>query len=280
MKNIYLLITIIFMGLNLLAQHNDNEPLEVFNEKDGKGNTVVFAKNNYWCDESVIIEFKVLKNMKVDVELPFEIVVPPKTEKIKLFTISLENPIKESAMSYVVSNCHGNIFKEEYNENEPYFLPYEEGKEFTLDQGYGGSFSHYLANKQNALDFNLPVGTLITASRSGVVVSVKDDSDKHGKSIKYISYGNFITIYHGDGTFSDYYHIQKDGSKVKIGDTVSAGQVIALSGNTGWTSGPHLHFQVYKYSENMEMKTIKTKFLQEDGKLIYLKQTNKYTSFR
>jgi len=53
MRKIYLLITIVLVGLNLLAQHNDNEPLEIFNEKDDKGNTVVYAKNNYWCDESV-----------------------------------------------------------------------------------------------------------------------------------------------------------------------------------------------------------------------------------
>ena len=73
--------------------------------------------------------------------------------------------------------------------------------------------------------------------------------------------------------------MQKDGAKVKEGDKIETGQIIALSGNTGWASGPHLHFQVYIYSENMEMQTIKTKFLQEDGALIYLKVKNKYVSF-
>lgn len=279
MKKYTILILILFVGLNFLAQHNDNEPLEVFSEKDAEGNTVVYAKNNYWCDESLIIEFRILKNMQVDVDLPFQTVVPPQTKKIKLFTISLIKSNKESSMSFVSASCHGNIFKEDYSSSETYLLPYQKGKTYRLDQGYGGKFSHYMANKQYALDFNLPLGTPIAASRSGVVVNVKDNDSKHGKTIKFINYGNYITIYHSDGTFADYFHIQKEGSKVKVGDKVLAGQVIALSGSTGWTSGPHLHFQVYIYSENMNVKTIKTQFLQEDGKLIYLKEKENYTAY-
>lgn len=278
MKKEILLLIIVVGFTSLFAQHNDNEPLEVFSEKDDKGTTVVFVKNNYLCDESVVIDFSVLKNMEVDVELPFEIVVPAETEKLKLFTIRVINSKKESALGYIVKSCHGNIFEEKYEVDYPYLLPYQKGASYRLDQGYGGAFSHYLTNKKNALDFNMPSGTSICAARGGVVLKVKDVDSKHGKTIKYLPYGNYITIYHKDGTFADYFHIQKEGSKVEVGDNVVAGQVIALSGNTGWTSGPHLHFQVYIYDENMDAKTIKTQFLQEEGELIYLKSGEEYES--
>ena len=280
MKKINISITFLIFSFIGIAQHNNNEPLEIFSEKDTDGNTVVYAKNNYWCHESLIIEFRVLKNMVLDVELPYQTVIAPQTKKIKLFTISLKNKAKESAMSYVTHNCHGNIFKSAYKENEVYLLPYTKGAIFVLEQGYGGSFSHYMKDDQYALDFNLPLSTPVTASRSGVVISVKENSSKHGKKVKYVEYGNYVTIYHGDGTFADYFHIAQNGSKVKVGDQIEAGQIIALSGNTGWTSGPHLHFQVYVYTENMQSKTIKTMFLQKDGQLIYLKEKDSYEAYQ
>ncbi|WP_309997394.1 M23 family metallopeptidase [Chryseobacterium sp. 2987] len=48
-----------------------------------------------------------------------------------------------------------------------------------------------------------------------------------------------------DGTFAQYYHLKENGVKVNLGDQVKKGDVIALSGNTGWCNGPHLHFVCY-----------------------------------
>ena len=113
-------------------------------------------------------------------------------------------------------------------------------------------------------------GTTICAARDGIVIDVKEDSNKGGKTIKFQEYGNYITIYHKDGTMANYYHLQKNGSKVKVGDKVKAGDEIALSGNTGWSSGPHLHFQVYSFNEDMEVKSIPTKFKQKENKAVTL----------
>jgi len=280
MKKVYLLLLIVIVTSYCFSQNDDNEPFEIFNERNEDGSVVVFAKNNYLCDESVIIDFSVLKNMQTDVELPFKTIVSAKTKKVKLFTITVINKKKESNLSYVSKNCHGNIFYGKHNDEYIYLLPYQEGETYSLDQGYGGKFSHYIKNKKYGLDFNMPNATPICAARGGIVIAVKDDSNKRGKSIKYKGYGNYITIYHDDGSFSDYYHLQKGGSRVMVGDQVDAGQVIALSGNTGWTSGPHLHFQVYLYNKNMEVETIKTKFLIEKEVGIFLKEKGKYTAVR
>ena len=79
-----------------------------------------------------------------------------------------------------------------------------------------------------------------------------------------MKFNNKLIIYHSDGSFVEYTHIKKNGAIVNVGDTVKAGQEIALSGNTGWSTGPHLHLVVF-YQKMGKRKTIATKFLIDDG---------------
>jgi len=281
MKNILLILSIFLTSLGI-AQNSINEPFEVYNIRNEEdGSRVIYAKNNYWCDESVILDFNTLKNMKADVELPFKGVVPANVKEFKLLTLTIKDPTKESKFGFITNYCHGNIYKGHPNDTIVYIIPYQEGEKHPIGQAYGGKFSHYMKGQTHALDFNMDKGTSVCAARGGVVIDVKDNSSRHGKTIDFQEYGNYITIYHADGTMANYFHIQKDGSKVKVGDKVKAGQVIALSGNTGWSSGPHLHFQVFYYNEDMEVHSIPTKFLQEDGKAIVLEKSKKgFVSFR
>lgn len=84
----------------------------------------------------------------------------------------------------------------------------------------------------------MPIGTEILAARDGKVVEVLDSVD----GIGFVS--NFISIEHEDGARSTYAHIQKGGARVKVGDSIRQGQVIALSGMVGQTIFPHVHFYV------------------------------------
>ena len=281
MKFQLLLLFIVFTTFGF-AQKKKEKPFKVYNVRSEEdGSTVIYADNNYFCDESVVIKFSALKNMKADVELPFKGVIPPGVKKYKLLTLTIKDLTKESQLGYITKYCHGNIFKDYKKDTSVYLIPYREDEQHSVGQGYGGKFSHYMKGRTHALDFNMDEGTSVCAARGGVVIDVKENSSRHGKTIDFQEYGNYITIYHADGTMANYFHIQKDGSKVKIGDKVKAGQVIALSGNTGWSSGPHLHFQTYYYNEDMEVETIPTKFLQEDGKAIFVEKSKKgYISFR
>lgn len=153
-----------------------------------------------------------------------------------------------------------------------YALPYEPGKGHCLVQGYFGPWSH---KERAALDFKMKRGTKICAARDGVVTRVKEDSDKGGWSRKYRSFGNNIVVQHSDGSRAGYWHIQKDGALVNVGDSVKKGQVIALSGKTGYAAIPHLHFLVWDFDVNRQWRQVATRFQTSEG-IKYLRAMRKY----
>ncbi|WP_296320612.1 M23 family metallopeptidase [Winogradskyella sp.] len=132
-----------------------------------------------------------------------------------------------------------------YDTNYNYSLPFLKGYSSKIIQGYDGDFSHYGAFSAKTIDFDMKVGDTITAARDGIVVRVTQKHNKQGTSEKFRDYGNYVILYHEDNTFSQYVHLKQNGSLVKVGDSVKANQPIALSGFTGWTTVPHLHFGVY-----------------------------------
>lgn len=144
-----------------------------------------------------------------------------------------------------------------------YSLPYEKGKSFLLVQGYQSKiFSH---RGEFALDFKMKTGTKICAARGGIVISVREDSQKGGIGIKYLSEGNHVIIKHDDGTYANYWHLKYNGALVNVGDTVKQGQPIGLSGKTGFALFPHLHFEVttHPYPGHDQLRT---EFLTQRGK--------------
>ena len=152
-----------------------------------------------------------------------------------------------------------------------YALPYEEGKKFRIMQGYFSRFTH---KERAALDFNMNRGTNIAAAREGVVVRVKEDGTLGGLKKKYRSHGNNIVIQHADGSRAGYWHLQHNGALVNVGDSVKKGQVIALSGKTGYALVPHLHFMVWT-SKNGNWQQVPTRFQTSNG-IKYLRSWKKY----
>jgi len=124
----------------------------------------------------------------------------------------------------------------------PYVLPYSIGETYVVGQGNCTSSSHNATiNQQFAYDFPMPIGTTLVASRSGVVVAVEEGfSDGTGVPGEE----NFIVIEHDDGTTSRYIHLTTLGALVDLQDTVVQGQAIGMSGHSGNSTEPHLHFDV------------------------------------
>jgi murein DD-endopeptidase MepM/ murein hydrolase activator NlpD len=114
-----------------------------------------------------------------------------------------------------------------------------------ITQGYGGtSFAKngYAGKWHNGLDFAASIGTPILAADDGVVSGVGNNDLYCPKG----AYGKFITIDHTNGLTTLYGHLSRQ--LVKKGDIVKRGQVVGYSGQTGYATGPHLHFTVYAQS--------------------------------
>jgi murein DD-endopeptidase MepM/ murein hydrolase activator NlpD len=127
-----------------------------------------------------------------------------------------------------------------------YSLPYPRGKSYKIIQSFGGKFSHNKTHSRYAIDIGTQVGDTITAARPGTVVFVKQDSKEHCRTSKCADKGNKIIILHDDGSLAHYVHLDFEGSLVEVGDLVNDSQPIAISGMTGFTTTPHLHFVLFK----------------------------------
>uniref|UniRef100_A0AAU2K1R5 M23 family metallopeptidase n=1 Tax=Streptomyces sp. NBC_00049 TaxID=2903617 RepID=A0AAU2K1R5_9ACTN len=109
-------------------------------------------------------------------------------------------------------------------------------EKYTLSATFGKGGNMW-SHKHSGQDFAVPTGTPVKAAGAGTVVKAGPNGGGDGPA-----YGNAIVIKHANNTYSQYAHLSK--LQVKIGQKVGAGQRIALSGNTGNSSGPHLHFEI------------------------------------
>jgi murein DD-endopeptidase MepM/ murein hydrolase activator NlpD len=156
-----------------------------------------------------------------------------------------------------------------------YALPYAPGKSYRVLQGYGSRFSH-TGLEQFAIDFDMPEGTEVHAAREGIVARVEESHTRGCWEDGCGKYANFIVVLHDDGTTGEYYHLEKNGSVVTVGERVTKGQLIGYSGNTGHTTMPHLHFAVYRASEWGNTQSIPVQFDSARGTVFRPRRGGRY----
>ena len=237
---------------NLAAQPG---AVKVIVQRDGD-ESHFYVENQEYGEVTMTFDMS-LVNLKGNVDFPYTVTLPPR-QTTETFVLKPMNTCTNWSYGYtnyykLGSNCA------RHDDSCLYQLPYAPGNKFKVTQGYNGKYSHKGSN-QYAIDWQMPLGTLVYAARGGVVVRVKDDSDTGGGSMAYDPYNNYVLIRHPDGTLGHYCHLQKGGVLVKAGQTVSTGQPIAHSGNTGFSSGPHLHFCVFMTRNGRERVSLPVKF--------------------
>ena len=138
---------------------------------------------------------------------------------MKLFVAIFLFPVYGfSQTGYSIRDLKEGKFKED--SSYIYSLPFEKRKKVFLIQAYDSKMSH---RGELALDFKVKKGTKICAARDGVVISLRKDSDRGGLKQENLSDGNFISVRHNDGSVAHYWHLQKDGVLVNIGDGIRRG---------------------------------------------------------
>ena len=122
-----------------------------------------------------------------------------------------------------------------------------------------------------SVDFIVPQGTPVYAAAKGEIVWIRNNSKKGGPFKKYWLKGNRIVIKHKNKEYTAYEHLKYKSSLVKLGDNVKKGQLIAYSGNTGYSFCPHLHFEVFHNpcKDKSEGETLQISWLSR-GKIKFL----------
>lgn len=147
-------------------------------------------------------------------------------------------------LCFLSLSCNGDLSNNENSllTDQKYALPYPIGKAYTCTQGFNMSPSHTGTFKYS-IDFGMSIGTLVTAARSGRVIHIVEsytDDDQMG------GHENVVIIMHDDTTYARYVHLTRNGALVQINQIVVPGDTVGLSGNSGSSGSPHLHFDVTK----------------------------------
>jgi murein DD-endopeptidase MepM/ murein hydrolase activator NlpD len=222
-----------------------------------------YADNSMHGPVQVALRFRQQHNVSARPTLPTTILVPARSS-VLVATLVIGAPLEGGSFELMLDALPGDPGSRPRDHD--YRLPFENAQ-VRVDQGPGGSYSHSDPQNLHAIDFALPEGTPIVAVREGVVMQVEADFEQAGLSLEeYGGRANFIRIVHDDGSMALYAHLQPEGVQVRVGQRVRAGQRIGLSGNTGFSTAPHLHF-VLQANRGMRLESIPLRMFGPMGEL-------------
>ena len=114
----------------------------------------------------------------------------------------------------------------------------------SISQGNEGARTHTHPQSRYAFDYQLAEGSPVVAARDGIVSEVVDHHTLGGAEKRFENMANRVVLRHADGTRSVYVHLMPGGARVRVGEHVIRAELVGYSGDTGYSSGPHLHFAV------------------------------------
>jgi murein DD-endopeptidase MepM/ murein hydrolase activator NlpD len=232
--------------------------IEIRGNDDG---AELFAFNPELCPVTLTVAFSRLVQAKSTPSAPVTIVLQPGQSR-RVLRIQSDGPGKSWEYQYVYEVNWGSSQKPH---NGTYGLPFAPGERFKVMQGYSGDFSH---EDRHAVDFEMPIGTPVHAARDGLVVEVTEHHHQGGNDPALDELGNELVVYHADGSVARYTHFRPHGISVDVGQRIRRGQRIGFSGNTGFSSDPHLHFQVEVPIDGFAVSTVWTAFENVEGATI------------
>ena len=208
--------------------------------------------------------------------LTFVILCPPKTFCHLCY---VDVPPDKSIMDIVIdSDVQEWSRHTKPNDEHPLKLAFPlEGGPFMCTQSEGGHLTHFFSGNLHAIDFACDIGTPILAVADGVVIDVREENTLTGIAVSNLFEWNSILIEvnntNDDPLFVEYVHIAT--SRVKIGDVVSAGQLIGTSGSVGFSPEPHLHFCAYR-SRDATASTVRVRFKSSNNGKIFIPVAGKW----
>ena len=214
------------------------------------GGVELVANNRFYAPVELSIEFRRIVGLSFpDPDDDRRWVLPPRSETTVL-TLALNGDVSAPEAEYGYRWSPGDP-NARHRPTALYRLPYSLATERLVTQAFPDVTTHGTPDSYYAVDFAMPIGTDIFAAREGIVFDVAENNFRAGLDIERDGpAANVVQILHDDGTFAVYAHLNWNSIRVRPGERVTRGQYIADSGNTGFSTGPHLHFAVMHNSPN------------------------------
>lgn len=222
------------------------EPTVTVYDKISYGQLQIIARNEYYAPVELILEPDSLNNLAFpppDQQLHW--VLPPLSQLLLMQLAIIEDNLPAS-VEYHYDWIAGDP-DSQHAPVVPYRAPFAIARGFEISQAFPTGTTHRTPESYYAVDIAMPVGTDIYAARAGTVFEVSSTNFRGGLDPdRDLATANLVRILHDDGTYAIYAHLNWNTIRVQPGDKVKRGEYIADSGNTGFSSGPHLHFAVLR----------------------------------
>lgn len=204
------------------------------------------ASNGYHAPVELILGIDALANaMPLAPDQPLRFVLPALGRELPLFALKPSAAGARPEIRFRYTWIPGDPLSK-HRPDGSYRVPFAVAAAYPVSQAYPHAVTHNTPGSRYAVDIRMPVGTDIYAARGGVVFEVASTHFEGGVDRAKAASANLVRILHEDGTFAVYAHLNWNSIRVGLGDVVVRGEYIADSGNTGFTTGPHLHFAVQR----------------------------------
>ena len=232
------------------------EPRIKMRQEGTKHSPVYIVFNDFWGPVEIELKLTDAVNVLTEPPLPARFVIAGQQEQT-LVGLGALDPQRGFQYRLNTSSVPGRPISTPVK-NIVVLPPFAPEGQFPISQGFQGEETHLTPDSEFAIDIAMPVGTAIHAVRSGTVMDVEEDFNRGGTNLeKFVDKANHVRVLHEDGTMAVYAHLDLASVSVRPGARIRAGQKIARSGNTGFSTGPHLHFVI---QQNTGMKLISVPF--------------------
>jgi hypothetical protein len=213
----------------------------------------IVANNMFYAPVELVVDFDQVQGVAFpDPDKSLRWVLPPTSETV-LLNLELLDSVAAPSVRYAGHFTLGDPAAVHRGETL-YRVPFALATDFPVSQAYPDAATHNSLDSRYAVDIAVPIGTDVFAARAGVVFDVTDTNFRSGVDRERDGpAANIVRILHDDGTYALYAHLNWNTIRVRPGERVARGQYIADSGNTGFSTGPHLHFAVI---QNAGMRSV------------------------
>ena len=249
-----------------IATSSIESPVVTFRRESTDDDVTLWADNPCYCVTEVIVQVIGSGTMTVQPGKSNQRVLPPRSATL-LLTLTGGSPDSRAMATFKTAWVFGDP-EAVHAPDQPYRPPFAAASRFRISQAYPDAQTHSTPESRYAIDIVMPEQTPVYAARGGMVIEVAHRNFRGGEDFgEFGAQANLVRILHDDGSLALYAHLSWDSIRVRPGQRVTRGELIAASGNTGFSTGPHLHFVVVR-NAGLRIEAVPVSFSAGNGEVV------------